>query len=109
MATFYVLPSRPVLGRRFADLLGSLFPGLAWTAADESDLAESLAASAQTRPGVYVVFREDVPAGVELEAALTQAFGAEPGDTVIEVAVGPRLSAVQARHGQIGDGVRPAA
>ena len=108
MATFYILPARPLVGRRFADLLSALFPGLDWTAADGPDLAETLAATAQGRPGVYVVFREDVPVGVELEDALAQAFGAEPGDDVVEVAIGPQLAETQVRHWPIGDGARAA-
>ncbi|MBI3409474.1 MAG: hypothetical protein HY040_14120 [Planctomycetes bacterium] len=31
MSTFYVMPSRPLLGRLFGDFLSSLFPGLDWS------------------------------------------------------------------------------
>ena len=82
MATFYVLPPRPILGERFADFLRLVFPGLEWDAADLGDL---LCAAAAGRAGVFVVHREDLPPGEPVARALVDAFGAEPGDEVIEV------------------------
>ena len=109
MATFYVLPSRPLVGRRVAESLGKLFPGLAWGAADWPDLAELIGATVMGRPDVYVLYREDVPDGMALGDALMQEFGAEPGDEVVEVALGARLSEVGLRRWQAGAEVRPAA
>src|SRR5205814_6970269 len=85
MATFYVLPSRPQLGQRFAELLAGLFPGTAWPREDWQDLAEALGAAAVRRPDIYVVFAEDLPADQPLEPGLIDRFGAEPGDEVVEV------------------------
>ena len=42
MATFYVLPSRHLLGQRFSELLAATFPGVRDTPWDWPDLAESL-------------------------------------------------------------------
>lgn len=82
MSKFYILPPRPTVGRRFADFLGSMFPGLAWDETVWNDLAEALAAAASVHPDVFVVHREDLTDN--LPASLIREFGAELGDEVIE-------------------------
>jgi hypothetical protein len=86
VSTFYLLPPRPTFGHEVVRFLQSWFPGLAWTHVPSTELAESLGATAGQQPGVYIVFREDLPEGVELQQALRDDFGAEPGDEVVEVA-----------------------
>ena len=88
MSTFYLLPPRPLLGRQFAQVLQEFFPGLDCSAAPSSELAESLAALIGSPPQVVVVFREDVPEGVDPQKALVDDFGAEAGDEVVEVSSG---------------------
>jgi hypothetical protein len=90
MSTFYVLPPRPQLGRRFAAFLQIWFPGLEWEGA-WPDLAEALAAAVAGRPDVFVLYREDLPEGDDPARSLTENFGAEAGDEVVEVlpAAGP--------------------
>jgi hypothetical protein len=88
MATFYVLPPRPFLGRCYAAYLQTLFPGLAWDEAALSGLADRLSAVAADRKDVYVVYREELPEEEDLARGLADAFGAELGDEVIEVRVG---------------------
>ena len=85
MSTFYVLPARPVLGQRFAELLAGVFPGTDWPSEDWSDLAEALGAAAMSQADIYVVYAEDLPASHSVEFGLMEHFGAEPGDEVIEV------------------------
>jgi len=87
MARFYLLPSRAALGRQFNDFLATAFPGLRYPSADWADLAEALGAAATAQRDVFVVFREDLP-DVEPVTALTDGFGAEPGDDVIEIHAG---------------------
>jgi hypothetical protein len=94
MATFYLLPSRRQLGRQFGELLSNLFPGLAFEPDDWPDLGEALGAAAQCQPDVYVIFAEEVPEGMPLDEALALSFGVEPGDEIIAVRPGPRLSEV---------------
>lgn len=85
MAIFYVLPPRVVLGNAVADLLANFFPGLDWRVEDRVRLAEVLGEGAESRPGVYVLFREDLPQGEPLPRALVDGFGAEVGDEVVEI------------------------
>jgi hypothetical protein len=85
VSTFYVLPPRPYLGRCFAGYLGQVFPGLGWEDASWTSLADALTAAATGRADVYVVHREDLPAGEDTARALIDGFGAEPGDEVVEV------------------------
>ena len=88
MSTFYLLPPRPLVGRQFAQILQEYFPGRDWTAGQGAELAETLATMAGSPPQVVVVFREDVPEGVELQEALVGEFGAQAGDEVVEVSSG---------------------
>jgi hypothetical protein len=85
MSTFYVLPPRPIVGDRFAGFLQLVFPGLHWDAAMRTNLAEALGQAALSHPDVFVVYREDLPAGEAVANSLVDVFGAEPGDEVIEI------------------------
>jgi hypothetical protein len=107
MATFYLLPPRPYLGERFADYLQSLFPGLHWDRAVWANLADGLAAAATCHPGIYVVYREELPEGEDPGRALADGFGAEAGDEVIELRVAERPGELAVRRWRIG--VRAAA
>src|SRR2546423_76658 len=103
MATFYLLPPRACLEESLGDLLGRLLPGLPLPA-DAGDLvADRLAQSVGWPADVSLVPRDDLPEG-EVAAALAAAFGAEPGDRVVEVGAGrpPRVW-------EVGPGGVPAA
>jgi len=87
MATFYLLPPRACLEQSLGELLGRLLPGLPLPADAWDVLAERLLQSG--RPAdVYLVPRDDLPDGEPVAGALASAFGAEPGDRVIEVGAG---------------------
>ncbi len=90
MSTFYLLPTRPELGERFASLLNAAYPGLAWPKKSWSQLAEAIGEIASQQPDVFVVYREELPAGADTTAALGDGFGAASGDEVIEAATGKR-------------------
>ena len=83
MAPFYLLPPRACLDDALAAFLGKLLPGLPVPADAWDRLAERVAP-----PGVYLVSRDDLPDTTSLPAALADGFGAEPGDRVVEVALG---------------------
>lgn len=85
MSTFYLMPSRPQLGERFAGYLNALFPGLEWAPPDWSELAEMLTGLAAQRSDVFIVYREDLPGDEDTASALVDAFGAATGDEVIEI------------------------
>jgi hypothetical protein len=84
MARFYVLPSRPHLGRRFGQFLRQLLPGVDCAGREWSDLAEALGAALLTEPDIFLIFREDLPDG-DLDANLRRDFGADSGDEIVEV------------------------
>ena len=98
MATFYLLPPRPVLGERFAAYLGTLFPGLDWNTARWPELGELLGSAAAGRPDVFVVYREELAPNADLPQALRDGFGAEPGDDVVEVRTGLKPGELVARR-----------
>jgi hypothetical protein len=109
MSTFYLLPSRHLLGRQFADVLGTLFSGLNWPSSSWPDLAELLGGAAVTQQDVYVVFRDDLPDGVGAEDGLSIACGAEAGDEVVEVLPGAWLGDVDVRRWRLDGQGRVAA
>src|SRR5262245_44821855 len=100
MSTFYVMPSRPLLGRLFGEFLTSFFPGLQWNEDDWPDLGEALGAAARIQPELYVLFREDLATDDDVAACLVRDFGAEPGDQIIEVEA--RSDGPSVRYWQVG-------
>jgi hypothetical protein len=104
MATFYLLPPRPLLGEHVAGFLGGVLPGLSWDAPARNRLADACGAAAAGRPDVYVIFRDDLPSGEPPARALVDGCGAEPGDEVVEVRAGPRPGDLHARRWTVGPG-----
>jgi hypothetical protein len=102
MSTFYVLPPRPLLARHVCGLLHSVLPGLNWDPAVTSQLPDLVSGAAGSHPGVYVVYREDLPAGEPPERALADGFGAEAGDEVVEVRAGAGPGKLVARRWRVG-------
>jgi hypothetical protein len=102
VSRFYLLPSRPVVGERFACYLKDIFPGLDWPSNAWAELAESLGTVAARRPDVFVVYREELPAGEDAATALTEAFGAEPGDEIVEVLTGSGGGELTTRRWRMG-------
>jgi len=90
MARIFLMPPRPQLGAHFAAFLHEMFPGLDWDEKSHLNLADGLASAAESRPDVFVVFRDDLPEGESTFRALIDACGAEEGDEIIEVRVGSR-------------------
>jgi hypothetical protein len=103
MATFYLLPPRACLEQSLGELLGRLLPGLPLPADAWDGLAERLTQSAGWPADVYLVPRDDLPEGEPVADALAAAFGAEPGDRVIEIGAGRA-----ARVWEVGPGGVPA-
>jgi hypothetical protein len=101
VSTFYLLPPRRFLAEHLASYLDGVFPGLDWN--NSSDLVEALSAAASAHSDVYVIHREDLPHVGDVGRALTEGFGAEDGDEVIEVDVGARAGKPTARSWRVGD------
>lgn len=102
MSTFYLLPSRPLLGERLAGVLQSFFPGLDWNRTRWSELADTLGQAVVDRPDVFVVYREELPADEDPVTALTEGYGAVAGDEVIEVHTGATLDEIHSRRWRLG-------
>jgi hypothetical protein len=94
MATFYVLPSRQLLGQRFSDMLIAIFPDAKSTPRDRPDLAAALASIVEGQGDAFVVFREDLDDQVSVKDALVRDFGAALDDDIVEVNFGPGLHEV---------------
>src|SRR5262245_25514415 len=97
MATFYLLPPRPIFGDHLLDGVERLLPGLDLNVAARRRLTEAFLDALDLRGDLFLVFREDLPAGVSVEQALRDGYGAELGDEVIEVRTG-----APARRWQVG-------
>lgn len=92
MATFYILPPRACLEDALGDVLSRFLPGVPLPADIWDVVAECLSGGAGWPRDLFLVTRDDLPAGVPTAASLAESFGAEPGDRVVEVgaATGPR-------------------
>jgi hypothetical protein len=101
VSTFYLLPPRSVLGERLASFLHAILPGLDWDTATRSNLADAIEAAASVHENVYVVYREDLPAGEHPALSLTEGYGAEIGDEVVEVRASTRAGELTTRRWRI--------
>ena len=90
MAVFYVLPPRPLFGECLAQMLRPYVPGISIDNEACADLVDSLIADAPGSEETYLVHREDLPEGEELSSALREGYGAEAGDQIIHVSIGPK-------------------
>ena len=101
MATFYLLPPRALLADHLADWMTRALPGVDWDVASRRHLAE-LVAVAASRPGVFLVYRDELPHGESPQQALQDGFGADIGDEVVEVRLGNRSGEFTSRRWVIG-------
>jgi len=90
MATFYVLPPREALGECLARFLRPYIPGVPVSRELCADLIDSLVAEASSAENACILHREELPEDHDMSEVLRDACGAEPGDQVILVNVGPK-------------------
>jgi hypothetical protein len=83
MATFYLLPSRPLLNQRFKEFADRLLPGL--SPSGDADFVALLHDMMREQPDTYLVHREDLPYDENPVQALIDGFGAETGDEILEI------------------------
>jgi hypothetical protein len=86
MATFYLLPPRPLVNQRFKEFAARLLPGL--TPAGNVDLVALLQELIGNGSDTYLVHPEDLPSDEDPVRALVDGFGAEPGDIILEIRFG---------------------
>lgn len=91
MATFYLLPPRESLNDAVTEVLGRLLPGLPLPADTWEAVADRLAESDAWPADVFLIPRDDLPLDESPDESLIKAFGAEPGDRVIEVGLAKPL------------------
>ena len=93
MATFYLLPPRPILEESFGRFLSTWLPGLRGPLVSGAELAALLQEHLADHADVFVIFREDLPEGTDAEEALRDGYGADLGDDIIELrlAAGERV------------------
>lgn len=96
MATFYLLPPRVSLEHALGELLGRLLPGLPLPVEAWDAVAERVGSAANWPADVFLVPRDDLPEGEPIGAALAAAFGAEPGDRVVEISLARGPAATRA-------------
>lgn len=109
MTTFYLLPPRPFLDDAFARFRDAWLPGLPEPRPAWPTFAELLDDALAGRADVCVLFRDELPAGGAIDATLRDRFGAEAGDRVVEVRVGPTAGEVRARQWHLEDPLGAAA
>jgi hypothetical protein len=93
MATFLLLPPRELVEHAVREFAQRLLPGV-WPPDDLAEMFVNRIIEAQPQASeVHVLHREDLPDS-DVVVALCEAFGAEPGDRVVEF--GPPRAAVPA-------------
>ncbi len=102
MSTFYLLPPRSVVADHLADSMQRWLPGLDLTVADRAWLLAALYAGLPEKD-VFLVHREDLPAGERAEQALIDGYGAGAGDEVIEVRPTARPGEFTSRRWRVGE------
>jgi hypothetical protein len=101
MAVFYVLPPRPVLGECLARMLRPFVPGVTISQDTCADLVGSLVNGSPEADESYIVHREDLPDGTDMNESLRGGFGAESGDRAVLVSIGPKPEEPRVRVWQL--------
>jgi hypothetical protein len=83
MATFVILPPRELMEHAVHGFVETLLPGMAVPAGLWQRVLTEVLADAD----VYSLHREDLPETDDLAGALSDGFGAEAGDRVVEMAL----------------------
>jgi len=83
MACFVILPPRAVLVDQILAPIQGYFPGVDWPVPSRESILESVIAAIPEDPHRIFVFRDELPAGLPVEVALRDGFGAEPEDEVM--------------------------
>jgi hypothetical protein len=97
VSTFYLLPPRSLLADHLVDSVQTFLPGVDLAVDDRRRLFASLI-EALGEGKHFLVYREDLPVGEDVEQALIHGCGAETGDEVVEVR--PCLLAERAGNGR---------
>ena len=84
MATYLVLPPRELLEHAMTEFANRLLPGLPKPLGLADVLLAHVIAAQPGSDRTFVVYREELPDSGDTLETLVDAFGAEPGDRVLE-------------------------
>lgn len=98
MATFLVLPPRELLEHAVTEFANRLLPGLPKPLGLSDVLLAHVVASLHGGDGAYVIYREELPDTGDTVSVLVEAFGAEPGDRVLEIGAPRNLASASVRE-----------
>ncbi|MCX7702243.1 MAG: hypothetical protein N2039_15310 [Gemmataceae bacterium] len=101
MATFYVLPARPLFEQMMDRMLAEWLPTLPGPLIPAEELTEFVRDHAERKADTFIVYRDELPEGMGLLEGLRDAFGAESGDDVVELHWGPN-GQIRARSTRLG-------
>ncbi len=101
MATFYVLPARPLVEQMMDRMLAECLPTLPSPLIPLDQFTDLVRDHAERKPNIFVVYRDELPEGTDILEGLRDAFGAESGDDVIELHWGPN-GRIRARSTRLG-------
>ncbi|QEL18969.1 hypothetical protein [Limnoglobus roseus] len=85
MSTFLVLPPRELLEHAVTEFVNRLMPGLPKPLGLADVLLAHVVAGLPRHEQAFVIYREELPDGADTASVLQEAFGAEPGDRVLEI------------------------
>lgn len=85
MATFLVLPPRELLEHAVTEFANRLLPGLPKPLGLADILLAHVVGGLPRHEQAYVIYREELPEGGDTATVLQEAFGAEPGDRILEI------------------------
>jgi hypothetical protein len=97
VATFLVLPPRELLEHAVTEFANRLLPGLPKPLGLSDVLLAHVVASLPAERA-YVIYREELPDAGDTVDVLVEAFGAEPGDRVLEIGPPRNLSPANVRE-----------
>lgn len=104
MSRFYLLPPHSLLGVCLAGRLKDWLPDLEEHPAAATTLADAVVKAIERQPDSFVVHRDELPDEDDPAASLVDAFGADPGDAVVELRAGARPGELTARQWRIPAG-----
>jgi hypothetical protein len=101
VATFLVLPPRELLEHAMTEFANRLLPGLPKPLGLADVLLAHVVAAQPGADRTYVVYREELPDAGDTLDVLVEAFGAEPGDRVLEFGPPRNLAAAGVRESYV--------